>query len=195
MQQKIEPKVTKLRQATGSTLRALCIIAQQLGLATTIDQLERTFSLSGSEPPTRHLVGIAKELGLEARQVSVRWRDLPEIAKTLPAILRLTDGSSLILQAVRQDKTTGTVAVVRDPTASGEASVIVDEARLRAVWKGELVLVKRRFDATDERQPFGMSWLMGQVLRERRIFVDIGVAAIVSTIIRHRAGIHDDDYH
>jgi ATP-binding cassette subfamily B protein len=172
----------ELKQPAGSNLRALCIIAQHLGLATTAEELQRKFSFSDGEPSVPLVVGVAKEIGLEGRPTIVKWSDLPALARALPAILRLSDGSALVLEAVREDKLTGIVGIVRDPTASGEALVMVDEATLEGVWKGQLILVKRRFDATDEHQPFGLPWLFGQVLRERRIFSDIIVAALISTI-------------
>src|SRR5471030_3048433 len=123
----IETKSTDLKQPAGSNLRAICIIAQHLGLATTIEEIQRKFSFSEAEPSSQLVVGVAQELGLEARPIVVKWSDLSSLGKALPAVLRLTDGSALVLQAVRHDNMTGIVAVVRDPTASGEALVMVDE--------------------------------------------------------------------
>ena len=158
----IETKTGELTQPAGSNLRALCIIAQHLGLATTIEELQRKFSFSDAEPSSQLVIGVAKELGLEARPIVVKWSGSADPCPDITRDLRLEDGSALVLETVREDKMTGIVAVVRDPTSSGEALVMVDEARLEAVWKGQLILVKRRFDATDEHQPFGMSWLLGR---------------------------------
>ena len=100
----------------------------------------------------------------------------------LPAILRLNDGAALVLDQVVDDPTAGRVAVLRDPTAEFETRAMVDEAQLTAVWDGELILIKRRLGQSDENQPFGLGWLMGQVLRERRLLRDISIASLIGTV-------------
>jgi len=74
------------------------------------------------------------------------------------------------------------VAVIRDPSATDDVVLAIDELHLTEVWEGEAILIKRHHSATDEQQPFGMAWLVGQVLRERKLFKDIGLAAFVSTV-------------
>ena len=76
----------------------------------------------------------------------------------------------------------GSVAIVRDPTAPDDEQVAIEEIRLAEVWEGEVILLKRAHLSADEQQPFGLAWLVGQVLRERKLFVDIGAGAIASTI-------------
>jgi subfamily B ATP-binding cassette protein HlyB/CyaB len=167
--------------APGSALHALAMVAKHLGIDASAERIQRSFSFSETEPSSDLLVGIAAELGLEARKVIVSWQELPSLANTLPAILRLKDGSTLILEGVRQDKVSGTLAILRDSLSGGDAVVAVDHTRLKDMWDGEIILIKRRFGLTDEQRPFGIAWLFGQVLKERRIFFDVSVAALFST--------------
>src|SRR5215472_17604810 len=53
---------------------------------------------------------------------------------------------------------------------------------LREQWAGETILLKRRHALTDEERPFGLGWLFGQVIREKSIFRDITIAAVISTV-------------
>jgi ATP-binding cassette subfamily B protein len=76
----------------------------------------------------------------------------------------------------------GTVATIRDPAATDDAVLAVDELHLAEIWEGEAILVKRIHASSDEQQPFGMRWLAAQVLRERRLFGEIAVGAVVSTV-------------
>lgn len=168
--------------AGTSVLRALVDVARRCGVDTTIEHLQRSYALTGSGVETRLLIAMARDLGLEARSLTVKWSELTKLNKSLPAILRLEDGAALVLEAVRDDPAVGRVVVAHDPTAAPDAMVVLDEAHLSRVWKGEIVLVKRRYGVTDEAQPFGLAWLMGQVLRERRLFVEIGAAAVVNTL-------------
>ena len=110
------------------------------------------------------------------------FQELPRVARALPAILRAKDGGALILEEARSDPTKGTVAVIRDPSATEDVVLAIDELHLAEVWEGEAILIKRRHSTTDEQQPFGMAWLLGQVLRERKLFKDIVIAAFISTV-------------
>jgi ATP-binding cassette subfamily B protein len=112
----------------------------------------------------------------------MKFEELPRLGRALPAILRAKDGGALILEDARSDPTKGTVAVIRDPSAAEDALLAIDELHLTEVWEGEAILIKRVHSAALEQQPFGMQWLAGQVLRERKLFGDIAAAALVSTV-------------
>jgi len=166
----------------SSSLLALAAMASRLGLDTGVDQLQRRFALAAGEPDAPTLVAMAREVGLEARALRMTFAELPRLSRTLPALLRAADGTALILEDARADPAKGAVAVVRDPTSAEDALVVVDELQLAAVWKGEVILIKRVHAVADEQQPFGIRWLAAQVLRERKLFWDIAVGAIVSTV-------------
>jgi len=170
-------------EATISTsLRALSAVASRLGLDASVDQLRRRFALHSGEPDTPTLIALARELGLEARALHMTFEELPRLAGALPAILRAKDGGALILEDARSDPTKGTVAVIRDPSASEDAVLAIDELHLTEVWEGEAILIKRLHATTDEQHAFGMAWLGRQVMRERKLFGDIAVGAVVSTV-------------
>lgn len=168
--------------SVSNVLLALSELVGRFGLELTPDQLRRRFSLGSDTITTAKLIGICRELGLEARAVRMKFTELPKLAKTLPVILLGKDGSALLLEAARVDPQKGAVAVVRDPAAPPGAMVAIDELRLAELWEGEVLLVKRARGYLDENQPFGLGWLAAQVLREKALFKDIGVAALISTV-------------
>jgi ATP-binding cassette, subfamily B, bacterial HlyB/CyaB len=166
----------------SSSLRALAAVASRLGLEVNVDQLRRRFALQPGEPDTVTLIAVAREIGLDAKSVQLGFQQLPRLARSLPAILRAKDGGALILEDARSDPSKGAVAVIRDPSAADNAVVAVDELHLAGVWEGEAILLKRRHGTLAEERPFGMSALLSQVVRERRLFTQIGIAAFVNTI-------------
>jgi ATP-binding cassette subfamily B protein len=166
---------------TPSSLQALALVATRLGLDMNLEQLRRRFALQVDELTTPALVAIAKELGLEGRSVRMRFDELPLLARTLPALLRAKNGGALILEDARSEPGKGTVAIVRDPCAPDDAMVAIDELHLTEVWEGEVILFKRAHSLTDVQQPFGLAWLAAQVLRERKLFGDIAIGAVIST--------------
>ena len=42
--------------------------------------------------------------------------------------------------------------VLRDPNGSGDALLVVDRVRFEHAWTGEVVLVKRNYEISDESQ-------------------------------------------
>ena len=165
-----------------TAVSALANLATRLGIETTAEQLCRRFVLSEGEPGSDALIAMAKELGLKAQRLQVTFAELPRLAKTLPAILRARDGKALILEAVHSDPMKGTVALVREPDAPDEAIALIEEDQLAEVWEGEVLLLKRQHGLADESQAFGIGWLLAQVLRENKLFLDIGISALVSTV-------------
>src|SRR3984885_8199606 len=168
--------------AISTSLRALAAVAARLGVDASVDQLRRRFALQPGDPDPQTLIALARELGLEAQALHMKFEELPRLGRALPAILRAKDGGALILEDARSDPTKGTVVVIRDPTASDDALLAVDELHLAEVWEGEAILIKRLHTGTGEQHPFGLGWLADQVLRERKLFSDIAAAALVSTI-------------
>jgi ATP-binding cassette, subfamily B, bacterial HlyB/CyaB len=182
MHKNIVDKLDGAPKPQSSALMALVAVAARLGVDTSVDQLRRRFSMDTVEPDTSTLIAMARELGLEAKSLHLTFDELPRLSKTLPAILRAKGGGALLLESARSDRMKGTVAVVRDPASPESERVAIEEIHLTELWDGELILIKRVFGATDEQQQFGVMWLVGQVLRERRLFRDIAYGAMASTV-------------
>jgi ATP-binding cassette subfamily B protein len=182
----MEPSVVGQGSASASgrssVLAALAAVATRLGIDTSVSELRRRFSLESVEPDTQTVIGMARDLGLEAKSLHVTFAELPRLSKTFPAILRAKDGGALLVEDARTDRDKGSVVIVRDPEAPATELVAVEEIQLAEFWEGELILIKRAYSATDDQQPFGMAWLVGQVLREKKLFRDVGYGAMVSTI-------------
>src|ERR1700722_6670092 len=138
---------------TSSSIRALALVASKLGLDVSVDQLGRRFALQQGEPDTATLVALARELGLEARSLSMKFEELPTLARSLPVILRARKGGALILEDARTDPVKGAVALIRDPAAAEDAVLAIDELHLAEVWEGEAILIKRVHSTQDEQQP------------------------------------------
>jgi subfamily B ATP-binding cassette protein HlyB/CyaB len=169
-------------ETAGEPLAALVSVAGKHGVDLTIEALRSSYVTADPEMPSTTLVAIAHDAGLEARIVHPKWRELPRLAKVLPAMIRLKDGGAAVLLGVLVDPQVGQVVLLENPGDPGEAEVALDEAQLADLWTGEVVLIKRRHRLGDEDQPFGLPWLVGQVLREGRLFREIAIASIINTV-------------
>jgi subfamily B ATP-binding cassette protein HlyB/CyaB len=175
--------IAQLSPVETSSLVALAEIATRFGVDASVDQFRRRFALDAGEPDTPTLIAMAREFGLEAKGLRMKFDELPKLAQSLPAILRAKDGGALILEDAVSDPAKGTVAVIRDPSSvEPDAVVAIDELHLADMWEGEVILIRRGLSVSDEQQPFGIPWLVAQVFRERKLFGDIAVGALVSTL-------------
>ncbi len=164
-----------------SSLAALLAVARHHGVHLSLEQIRRDHPLDGAQVPSSLLVHLAERNGLNARRVIMRWRHLAKIGKAVPAILRMNNGAAMILVGF-QSAGSVPMALLRDPLDPAETIVGIDELRLAAAWDGEVILIRRRFALDDAERPFGLMSLVAEVLKEKRIFRDIGLASLAMSV-------------
>ncbi len=129
----------------------------------------------GTMPSAAALAEWARDGGLWARALSLRWRHLLQHGETGPIVLLLRDGGAAVLVGASERDA---VVFLRDPAASeGAPPVAVDELRLAQIWGGDAVLLRRWRGGADADAPFGLAWLWRLVLRERSLVRDTVVAS------------------
>jgi ATP-binding cassette subfamily B protein len=170
-----------MAQDKFSLLACLAHAARDKGLDCSVDVLMRRYGALQADFVPEMTVSIAAGVGLDARALKVKWKDLPRFKRFLPAILSLNDGTSVLLFSIDEGPGSGAMATLIAPSVQGDSRIVADESQLRGVWNGDLILLKRRHWKDDEERPFNLGWLIAQVLRERKLFRDIGVASVFST--------------
>src|ERR1043166_3931665 len=120
------------RAGESTALQALALIARRLGVDVSDAELRRNYAVTDGEPSNKVLMAIARDLGLEARPLKVKFKDLPRLQKSLPALIRVSNGAALVLENARIDPKHGPIAVLRDPTSREEALTAVDEAKQKS---------------------------------------------------------------
>ena len=169
--------------AGGDTaLRCLVEAARVRGIDTSVDRLRHDHVLDEGEPPTRALLDIASAIGLKAKLVRMSWSNLGKLGEAFPALARLRNGHWVLLTQVNALKGTP-VVMIRDPLSDDPASMPVDEERFTRAWTGEVILVKVDGKAAEGEEPFGLSWFFPIILKHKKVFRDVGVAAIVLSVL------------
>lgn len=166
---------------TDGALEALAHAAGRLGLPLSAEKLARGRPIGSGTPGDAEFLRLAAQSGLKIRQVRLDWRHLSELGRAFPAILRLDDGRFVVAEGF----VGGAVPAVllRDPTEPDAPAVPIDEARLAAGWSGDAWLVRRKAKSAEETEPFGLGWLMHQIVREKQLFRDVGIAALVMSTL------------
>jgi ATP-binding cassette subfamily B protein len=171
-------------KAAGSLLGSLVIVARHRGIQLSKEQLIRDHLLAAGDASVVETLGIARASGLRASATRLRWGDLFKMGTALPAIVLLRNGTAMVLLGTEANRPGWPPFVVlRDPAGNEEAPLLLDEARFSAAWDGDVILVKRDYRLRDEDRPFGMGWVVGQLLRDKRITRDLAVCAIILGVL------------
>lgn len=182
-----EPEVVEFDasvQAPGSLLDSLIIVARHRGVHLSRDQVLRDHQLTSPELSLAELLRIAHLSGLRASAVRLRWSDLFKMGPALPAIVLLRNGAAMVLMhAVERPGGQLPLVVLRDPNGSEATPLTLDEARFADVWAGDVILVKRDYRLRDEDRPFGLGWVIGQMLHDRRVTRDLALCAMLLGVL------------
>jgi len=166
-------------------LNALVVVARSHGIILTTSQIIRDDNLhlkAGEEVPVSTLIKCAHTSGLVAKSVRLSWDRLSNLKKSLPAIVRMRNGSYLVLQRVSlEDKIP--YVTVQDPAADLDAPLVLDQARFEEAWSGEVIMVKRNYDIADEKQPFGFGLITALIFADRKIVRDIVISAFALSFL------------
>lgn len=172
-----------------TALQCLSLIARHHGIQVGIEKLIHEHALESSEPDRNRLQRIAGEIGLKARFTRLGWEELGELGQAFPAMALLENGNYVIVVDAHRDESGAVDQVtVFDPLTERTDGtppefLLLSRDRFEAAWGGELLLLKRNYSLTDEKQPFGFAWFIPEVLRQRTVFVDVAIAAVFIYLI------------
>jgi ATP-binding cassette subfamily B protein len=165
-----------------SGLACLTIVARHHGLHLSVAQLTRDNWLAGREVSLADLLKCGRAAGLKVSALRLSWGRLDRLRKTLPAIVVLKNGASMVLRRLDGEGDQARV-VLQDPNASEDALLVIDRARFEDAWAGGIVLVKRNYEIVDEARPFSIGLVVALLFRERWIIRDIAICAIVLSFL------------
>jgi len=175
-------KASDTMERSSTAVTALARVAAQYGITLDTDQLIRAHPFEGGEPSGALVLKMARHVGLSGQVLRVRTGELDRLEHSLPAILLLPGGKATLLTRIQRHGG-NSLGLLEDLESRQGLSLLVEETRLFAVWHGEAIVLKRRWRAADDSQPFGFGWLVGQLLQERRLFRDIGIAAFLLSLL------------
>lgn len=166
----------------STAIRALVRVAASHGLTLNAEQLVRAHPFDTTEPSIAALLKIAERTGLSGKVMRIKRGELGKLSRFAPAILVLPNGKAAVINRVQQ---TGgaTFALIDELESDAGFSVLYDEPRLFELWDGDVILLKARWRAPLADRPFDFGWLLAQLLVERKLMRDIGIAAFLMSIL------------
>jgi subfamily B ATP-binding cassette protein HlyB/CyaB len=134
--------------------------------------------------PLRSMIRVLRGASFECRALkNRRWKDVIALGKVFPVMAVYKTGRWAIVVGLGGDETGGPALAVLDPANEKAGLQMMSCAKFEAQWSGTLVLCKPKQGLFDEEQPFGLRWFMPEIIRHRRYFRDVAIAAIFSNLI------------
>ncbi|MCG2586647.1 peptidase domain-containing ABC transporter [Massilia sp. TS11] len=129
------------------------------------------------EPGDALLLRMATEIGLKARAERLSWAGLLAQEGVFPLLARLRNGRAVIVVGARPGEGAGQIAVL-DPSQPNASVVLLGDEAFKQHWDGDVVFMKRQHSLNDPNQPFGLRWFIPEIIKQRKAFRDIIIAAI-----------------
>jgi len=127
---------------------------------------------------------VMREAGLKGSlRQGCTWDELAGMSKRFPVMAVRSDGTWIIVMRLVEVGGGRVSALVLDPAIEQTGAVFVGREEFLYDWSGTLVLCER-FERTPEAvQPFGFRWFIPEIMRQRRYFSDVAIAATMCNLI------------
>jgi subfamily B ATP-binding cassette protein HlyB/CyaB len=157
--------------------QCLAAILRHHGIDASAERLITTYAIGNETVGPALMQRMARESGLRARRARLGRSSLTRLGKAYPVLARLQNGNWVSVVGVERGED-GEAVHIYDPLAEipGVITVSLDQFCLR--WNGELLFAKRSYALTDPDQPFSLRWFLPELLRQRRLLLDVAVAVV-----------------
>ena len=164
-----------------TAVKCLALVGRHHGVDVSVERLIHDYSLEQSEPNDQRIMRMAKDNGFKVKQTKLKWRQLRQMGQAFPVMAKLKNGNFVILVGLRQvEDEQGKIKeelAVFDPLADSKDFLFLDRKAIEKNWKGDVILLKRRFSLLDADQPFSLRWFLPEIVRQWTAFIDVIVAA------------------
>jgi ATP-binding cassette subfamily B protein len=161
----------------ATVVECLTLLARHHGVDLTPERLAHDYALDDGAVPRHLLVRMAQDNGLKAKVLRLEWAKLTRLGQAFPVLGFLRNGNGVIFSGVREENGVVELAVI-DPLADRPGFLFIDAQHLADVWDGEILLIKRDHALGDPAQPFGLRWFVPEILKQRRTFGHVALAAL-----------------
>ncbi len=162
-----------------TALHCLVRAARHHGVDVSVDGLHHAYAVGEAPVETPLLLRMAQEAGLRVRLVTLSWAKLKRAPHLLPAMARLANGNWIVIGGPADSPDDGECAALFDPLAEDGEILLVPAEKFAALWTGEIVAMKAARRGAGAQPRFSIRWFIPELLRERRLLLDVGVAAVV----------------
>ena len=166
--------------ASRTGLDCLSTVARHHGIDLPVDRLLSNYAVADCEVSIRRILRMAKDTGLRARAATLTWAELTRLRDAYPVMAQLENGNWVVVTNARQaeDQDSDCVSVF-DPLAQPCHVLNLPQSQFCEAWNGKVILVKRIYKISDTDRPFDFLWFAPEFFRQRRLFANVVLAAMM----------------
>ncbi len=165
-----------------TSIQCLAALAQHHRLPVNPERLIEDYALVADEPGPATMLRIAADIGLKAKFDKLTWDGLQAQGGVFPLIARMHDGNCVIVMAASA-KGEGQVAILNPMADNPTEVLLIDRDKFCSQWQGEVYLMKRLHAVPEQSRPFGFSWFIPEIMKQKAALRDIAIAAIAMHIL------------
>lgn len=171
-------------------IACLALIGRHHGLDLNERRLTHEYAIDQKEPSFLRLAEIADDCGMRDRQIRLPWEKAVSQFGVYPILGRKRSGSYYVMAGVKDEPNGDQKLAVIDPAP--EASEDIEREGPYYLWSrdtyervstGDALLLRRRYQLTDEQQPFGLRWFLPEFFKLKGVFTQISVAVVMMTLL------------
>jgi ATP-binding cassette subfamily B protein len=167
------------RVAVQTALHCLEFVAARHGVDLSVDQLKHAYAVDDTALPVQAVLRMAKQAGLRAKTAKLDWYTLVKLGEAFPAMVQLANGNWVVVAEAGGASEDPRVSIFDPLAVRRDEPLLVDQQQFCANWDGVVLLIKPDQKPTTTENSFGFRWFVPELLRERRLFVDVAIAAIL----------------
>lgn len=155
-------------------------LARHHGVDFALPTLIQRYAIREDEVSGTLLMRIGQENGFLVKPKTASWSELTG-ASFYPALGLLKDGRGVILSGIDGSGDSAHLAYV-DPVQFQKGFQYVDREEWERQFQPDLFMVRRKYSLDDENQPFGLRWFVPEILKQKSIFRDVAVSAMMLNV-------------
>ena len=166
-----------------SGLKAFILVSRQFGVNVGANDIPESYKTDDREVSLRELAALAQKFGLKAKAGKVGEAQLAKLLLKRQQLLRLDNNRYIIALRYTKEKDGSDTLLVLDPSQAGSKPQNIDVSEVKKVWRGQILLLKKKLNLSDENQEFSTSWLIGELLRNKVVIFQAVVVGLLINVL------------
>jgi subfamily B ATP-binding cassette protein HlyB/CyaB len=148
------------------------------GLERSAENLMSAYAIANEMVGPVLMQRMARDAGLRARRTRIGRGELMRLGGAYPVLAQLDNGNWVTILSLEQSGEGEAILRLYDPLSEPTGMIVVPLDTFCAKWHGEVLLTKRSYAIADPDQPFSLRWFLPELIKQRRLFADVAVAAL-----------------
>ncbi|MBI9078592.1 MAG: peptidase domain-containing ABC transporter [Pseudodesulfovibrio sp.] len=160
------------------------IVARHHGVDLTLDSIKHEHALEKTDPPSPQALRLMSSHGFKTDLKTFSWSDILQLGEAFPVIAPLKEGRvCIILGGLRKKESDEEFLEIVETSQMPMDRKRISREDFLELWEGKVYLLKRTHKLSDDEQPFSLRWFIPEFLRQKSVFTDIAVAAVLMQIL------------